>query len=98
MCPSEDALIEYVIPALKKWCPKALLRGGSWDKAWSKQHSILFFTEGCGEFRIYTYKQDPAVGVGVQLDYVAYDEPPPEEWRKENIPRLWAGTAASGTP
>lgn len=88
LCPSEDALIEYVIPALKKWCPKELLRGGSWEKAWSKQHSILFFREGCGQLSVYTYKQDPAVMVGAELDYVAYDEPPPEEHRKECLVRL----------
>lgn len=88
LCPSDDAMIEYVIPALKQWCPRVLMRGGNWDKAWSKQHSILYFREGCGQLSVYTYKQDPSVMVGAALNYVAYDEPPPEAHRKECLIRV----------
>lgn len=87
LVPSEKAFIEYTEPALKRWCPKALYLGGSWDKAWSKQHWILRFDDG-GQLSIYTYNADPTTMVGSALDYVAYDEPPPEGHRRECLARL----------
>lgn len=87
LVPSEKAFIEYTEPALKRWCPKALYLNGSWDKAWSKQHWILRFDDG-GQLSIYTYNADPTTMVGSALDYVAYDEPPPEGHRRECLARL----------
>ena len=86
--PSEKALLEYTIPAFKKWTPKELFLGGSWDKAFDKQHNILRFSQGLGQVGIYTYQQDPQTMVGAALHYAGYDEPPPEAVRNETIMRL----------
>lgn len=87
MCPSDKALHGYVIPKMKEWAPRHLLLGGTWDKAWSQQRSVLHFKDG-GLIEVFTYSMDPDKLVGADLDYVLYDEPPPEEHRKENYPRL----------
>jgi hypothetical protein len=87
MCPSDKALTGYVIPKFKEWTPKRLLLGGGWDKAYSKQHNVLHFADG-GLIEFFTYAMDADKLVGADLDYVAYDEPPPEDHRKENYPRL----------
>ena len=88
LVPSEKALVEYTIPKFKELTPKAMFRGGSWDKAYDKQHNILNFADDQGQIGIYTYKQDPATMVGAELDYGAYDEPPPEGHRNETLARL----------
>jgi hypothetical protein len=87
MVPSEKTWLEYAQPAFQRWLPQQVLKGGRWDHAWSKEHRILSFADG-GQMSLYTYQQDPSVGVGVPLHYVAYDEPPPQAWRDENEIRL----------
>lgn len=87
LVPSEKAFITYTEPAIKKWIPKQLYRGGNWAKAWSKQHSILYFADG-GQLGVYTYSAEAETMVGADLDYVGYDEPPPEAHRNECRIRL----------
>jgi hypothetical protein len=73
---------------LQQWTPKDMLLGGTWNKAWEKQHNILRFKAGLGQLGVYTYQQDPATMVGAKLHYAGYDEPPPKEIRRETLPRL----------
>jgi hypothetical protein len=87
LVPTEDSFEEYMRPTLQRWCPKALYEGGSWEKAWSKQHWILRFQDG-GALSIYTYGTEPSSMPGTPLHYVGYDEPPPEAHRKECLARL----------
>jgi hypothetical protein len=51
--------------------------GGTWAKAYSKQHGVLHFADG-GQIEFRTYMVDPSTLVGADLDYVANDEPSPE--------------------
>lgn len=87
LCPTEGVLDEVVLPEVRKWCPLSVLRGGAWDKAWDRKHLVLHFVDG-GRMSLHTYKQDPTTMVGSSLDYVAYDEPPPEPVRNECLIRL----------
>lgn len=86
LCPSQKAIETIVLPEMRKWMPVSILRGGNWAKSYSKQHNILYFDDG-GRLEFYTYEQDPAVMVGASLDYVVYDEPPPEGHFRENLVR-----------
>lgn len=86
LLPSQKTILTIVMPEFKKWCPPAILKGQSWAKAYSTQHNIINFEDG-GRLEFYTYEQDPAVMVGASLDYVIYDEPPPEGHFHENVIR-----------
>lgn len=77
VCPSAKAAANYVIPALQQWAPRSFLLGGSFGKAWAKQDSYLRFKDG-GRLHLFTYEMDPDKFVGAQIDYVGYDEPPPQ--------------------
>ena len=77
VCPSERAAVNYLIPTLRQWAPRDYLHGHSFDKAWAKQDSILRFKDG-GRLHVFTYQQEPDKFVGAQVDYVGFDEPPPQ--------------------
>jgi hypothetical protein len=87
MCPSEKVLHSVILPKFRELCPRAILLGKSFEDAWDKSHLILRFADG-GQIDFYTYQQDADKLVGADLDYVAYDEPPPEPHRNENLARL----------
>lgn len=87
LCAGEKQMLSSLLPTMKQWVPRAALRGGTWDKAWDKQHHVLHFADG-GFIGVYTYSQDAEVMAGSALDYVAYDEPPPEDIRNECLMRL----------
>jgi phage terminase large subunit-like protein len=87
MCPSFSVLEGVILPEFRKWAPRSLLKGHSFDKAWDKQNRVLRFLDG-GYVQFFTYEQDADKMVGASLDYVAYDEPPPEKIRNENLIRL----------
>lgn len=87
LCPSEQVMEDTLLPTMKQWIPRAALLGGSWEKAWDKSHSILRFADG-GRIGVYTYRQDPETMEGGSLDYVLYDEPPPESIRNACLSRL----------
>lgn len=86
LLPSQRTIQTIVMPEFWRWTPPSLLKGHSWTKAYSTQHNIISFEDG-GRIEFFTYEQDPRVGVGASLDYVLYDEPPPEDWYHENLPR-----------
>ena len=86
LCPSQKAIETIILPEMKKWMPESILRGESWAKGYSQQRQIVYFADG-GRLEFYTYEQDPAVMVGASLDYVIYDEPPPEAHFRENLVR-----------
>lgn len=86
LLPSQKTILTIVMPEFKRWTPPQILKGQSWAKAYSTQHNIINFDDG-GRLEFYTYEQDPAVMVGASLDYVIYDEPPPEGHFHENVIR-----------
>lgn len=72
--PSDTALQNIVWPEVQRWVPKSILRGGSWDKAFTKRPAVLHFHDG-GRLEFYTNEQEPSVRVGTSLDYAIFDEP-----------------------
>ena len=89
LCPSFKALETFVLPTFREWAPKAYLLGGRWDRAWDKTNRVLRFKDG-GEIHVFTYEMEASKLVGARVDYVAYDEPPPEQHRGEALMRLVA--------
>lgn len=76
-----------MLPALRRWCPRAALKGGSFEKAWSSAKSTLSFADG-GFIDFLTYETDLDKFGSVQRHYIAYDEPPPRPIRDEGLARL----------
>jgi hypothetical protein len=87
IAPSEKSLLNIVIPAYKQWIPPELLRGKSWEKAYTDKYKVLHFHDG-GRLEFFTSEQDPAVMVGTSLDYVVFDEPTTQAVFNENWIRL----------
>lgn len=85
--PSETALRNIVWPEVQRWVPKEILRGGSWDKAFTTRPAVLNFADG-GRLEFFTNEQDAAVRVGTSLDYAIFDEPVTEAVWKEDWIRL----------
>jgi phage terminase large subunit-like protein len=87
LCPTEDKIFDSLKPAIEKWCPKAALKGGNWGKAFNGERMLLSFE--CGSTIAFkTYKQDAATLTSATLDWILYDEPPPQGHRDECITRL----------
>ena len=74
--PDFTRTMAAVYEVIRKWCPKAGLRGGTWDRAFDKQNRVLFFTEG-SFFEFMTYEQDLDKFGGTARHRVHYDEEPP---------------------
>jgi hypothetical protein len=72
--PSEGSLQNIVWPEFRRWVPTQILRGGSWEKAFTQRPAVLHFKDG-GRLEFYTNEQNPAVRVGTSLDYAIFDEP-----------------------
>lgn len=90
LCPSEAKIDDSLLPALKKWCPPAALKGGNFGKAYNAERMVLTF--GCGStIGFKTYKQDSSTLGGADLDFVGYDEPPPRSHRNECLARMARG-------
>jgi phage terminase large subunit-like protein len=88
VCPDRVATLEGVIlPALRKWSPPHALKGGSFDKAWSKEFRTLHFE--CGSWiQFMTYEMDVDKFGGAAMHFIGYDEPPPGDIRRECKMRL----------
>jgi phage terminase large subunit-like protein len=64
--------------AIRRWCPKSQLQGGSWEKAYEKSQRILRFANG-SFFEFMTYEQDIDKFGGSARHRIHYDEEPPGE-------------------
>jgi phage terminase large subunit-like protein len=86
--PDLTATLEGVLlPAFRKWTPKAQLRGGAFDKAWDKTRRILYFANGSW-IQCMTYEMDLDKFGGAAMHFIGYDEPPPKDIRTECLYRL----------
>ena len=84
VCPSlQDHIYGVLLPAFRKWTPKSAFLGGSFDKAWDKQRRILRFADPDAWIQFMSYEMDLDKFGGAELDFVAYDEPPPKHIREE---------------
>src|ERR1044072_3023503 len=81
LCPTDDKIYDSMMPALRKWCPKHLLKGDSFDKGWNGQRNILTFKNG-STLSFKTYKHDPSTLGGGEIRFVGYDEPAPQTHRE----------------
>lgn len=77
------------LPTLRDWTPRGALLGQSFEKAWDKQRRVLRFDNGSW-LQAMTYEMDLDKFGGSRLDFVGYDEPPPQDIRNECAFRLVA--------
>lgn len=77
-CPGEKQLETVILQKIREWMPKDQLRGGDFDKAYSRSLQILHLANG-GWIGFKTYGQDPFLYAGSALHMVLFDEEPPEE-------------------
>lgn len=88
ICPGKTTHVQGVlIPELRKWCPRHALKGANFDKAYRTQEAILEFLNGSW-IQLMTYEQDVDKFGGAALDFIGYDEPPPQDIREECVFRL----------
>jgi phage terminase large subunit-like protein len=85
--PGHSLVEGNMLPAFRQWCPRAALKAGSFEKAWSSSKNTLSFADG-GFIDFLTYETDLDKFGGVQRHYVAYDEPPPRHIRDEGLARI----------
>lgn len=80
-----------IFPTIREWVPKQQLKGGGWDKAFSKQRRMLHFENGSW-IQFLTYEQDLDAFAGAALHRVHFDEEPDGEKGlqifRENMMRL----------
>ena len=89
LCPSEDKVFDSLLPALRKWCPPAAFKGGSFKRAFNGERMLLTFAND-STLGFKTYRQDPSTLGGATLHFIWYDEPPPRAHRDESATRLLA--------
>jgi phage terminase large subunit-like protein len=98
VAPKFNENVEQVIfPEIRRWVPRAQLRGGSWDGtgkkegAFSKQRRVLSFENG-STIQFLTFDQDLDAHAGAGLHRVHFDEEPEGEkgveLYEENMARL----------
>lgn len=89
-CPTEEKIFDSIKPAFEKWCPAKAFKGGSWGKAFNGERKMLTFANG-STIGFKSYVQDSSTLGGADLDFVAYDEPPPKGHRNEALMRMARG-------
>lgn len=83
----KDHALDIVVPLLKRWTPRATLKGGAWDKAWSAANYTLTFKHGSSiEFR--SYDQPAENHAGAARHAIFLDEPPPRDIFFESLARV----------
>jgi phage terminase large subunit-like protein len=85
--PGAKQLTNTLLPAFRQWCPKHILKGGSFDTSWSSQQQVLNFADG-SFIDFLTYETDLDKFGGPQRHFLGYDEPPPRDIRDEGLARL----------
>jgi len=95
-----DVVYNVHFAVIRKLLPDRYLKGGSWDTAFSKQWHRLEFSEELDsailEFKTYAqFKNDPYSHDSQTLDWVGFDEEPPEKCFIINQARM--STTGGGT-
>ena len=80
-------MVPVIHEKLRQWTPKSLMKGGSFDKAYSKTDEVLRLECGC-RFDFLSYEMDLDKFGGAALHRCHYDEEPPEDIRNECLWRL----------
>lgn len=69
---------KIIKPILMQWTPASTLRNGSWDDSFDKRNRTLHLVNG-SFLEIMSYDQEVEAFAGNSLDFVHFDEEPPEE-------------------
>lgn len=80
-------ILKVIIPTLKKLVIREELRGGSWEKAFSKEEETLYWANG-SFVELMTYAQDVASYEGASRHVVVEDECCPSDMHHANMARL----------
>lgn len=72
---------------LREWMPRAMMRGGSFDRAYDRSSESLRLTCGC-RMDFLSYEMDLNKFGGAALHRIHFDEEPPEDIRGECLLRL----------
>jgi hypothetical protein len=79
VAPKFNENIEQVIfPMIRRWVPKAQLKGGGWDSAFSKSRRVLEFANE-STIQFLTFDQDLDAHAGAALHRAHFDEEPEGE-------------------
>lgn len=89
VAPTAGVLESTVLEKFRQYTPKSALRGGSFDKAFSKQLNKLHFANGSWVL-FNTNEQERNAHAGVELHRVRFDEEPNWDIYMENRARLRA--------
>lgn len=88
MTPDMERTMKPVIhQKLKEWTPRALLRGGEWERSFDTRAQALRLECGC-RFDFLSYEMALDKFGGAALHRCHYDEEPPEDIRWECLMRL----------
>lgn len=71
--PDFGKTLSAVTEAIRRWVPRSQLRGGTWEKAYDKQHRIVYFENG-SFIEIMTQEQDVDKFGGTARHCVHFDE------------------------
>lgn len=78
---------QIIVPLFKRLCPPAMLKGGSWEKAYSTYERTLTFANGSTiEFMSYEMKTEKFAGTS--RHFVHFDEEPPKNVYDECMARI----------
>ncbi len=83
----EDNIKAVILQKFRTFTRRDALWGKSFIEAWSEKERKLTYANG-SEIRFFTYEQDINVFGGADLDWVWFDEHPPENIFIENLMRL----------
>jgi phage terminase large subunit-like protein len=78
---------EHIVPMLKEWVPKKILKNGNWQDSYDSRYHILTLIDGT-IIDILTYDQEASVAESVTLDGIWADEEMPERFFSGSLPRL----------
>jgi len=82
-----NGIERVILPEIKKFMPKSMLVGGSWDKAFSKENKTLTLING-STIEFMSYDQDIDKFESASRHWIWHDEEPPHGIWKANQVRL----------
>lgn len=82
-----NGILKVIIPTLQKLVIREELRGGSWEKAFSKEEETLYWANG-SFVELMTYQQDVTAFEGASRHVVWEDECCPSDIHHANMARL----------
>ena len=82
-----NGVAKIVLPEVAKWMPPSVLKGGSWETAYSKELRTLYLENG-SFIEFMSYDQDLDKFAGTSRHAIWFDEEPPKSIFDECLMRL----------